>query len=327
MLRRLILTVLCSVIAAHASFADEVRLKNGDRYTGEVVALTGGTLTFKATYGTVTIPWTDVAGIVIDAPLLIAVAKAPPVSAVLSTSDGTILLPGGAFTLADITALARPLPPLAIDGGANAGLVATGGNTDINNLRLDADVVIRRSANRYTVGAVINRAADHDVEMAENWTASGKYDRFLTSRLFVNANAIFTHDSFRDLDLRTALGAGLGYQIVNTPRLKLAADAGVAYVKENVATGPDDSYTAAHESANLDVFVLPGRVKLFHVHDGYFGGSKNLFIRTQNGARVGLAAGLVTTIEWDLDYDRSPAPGRDTTDRTFALTFGYRFKR
>jgi hypothetical protein len=36
-------------------------------------------------------------------------------------------------------------------------------------------------------------------------------------------------------------------------------------------------------------------------------------------------AGLVSTIQSDLDYDRTPAPGRKNTDRTFALTFGYRF--
>jgi hypothetical protein len=72
---------------------------------------------------------------------------------------------------------------------------------------------------------------------------------------------------------------------------------------------------------------VPDRVQLFHNHDGYFGvtGDDNLFFRTQNGARVGLAAGFVTTLQLDLDYDKSPAPGRKNTDRTFALTFGYRF--
>ena len=47
--------------------------------------------------------------------------------------------------------------------------------------------------------------------------------------------------------------------------------------------------------------------------------------RGQNGVRLGLAAGFVTTIEEDLDYDRRPSPGRRQTDRTFSLTLGYRF--
>jgi hypothetical protein len=45
----------------------------------------------------------------------------------------------------------------------------------------------------------------------------------------------------------------------------------------------------------------------------------------QNGIRVGLTAGFVTTLRHDLDYDRSPAVGRRNTDRTVALTLGYRF--
>jgi putative salt-induced outer membrane protein YdiY len=145
--------------------------------------------------------------------------------------------------------------------------------------------------------------------------------------MFVNANSIFTHDKFRDLDLRSALGAGLGYQVLDTALVKLTADAGLGYVSEHLASSPDDSYAAARESAKLDLFVLPGRVQLFHNHDGYFGvtGDDNLFFRTQNGARIALVAGFVTTLQHDVDYDRSPAPGRKNTDQTFALTFGYRF--
>ena len=44
----ILMAVLCADSAAHA---DEVRLKNGDRITGAVTSLAGGTLTFKATGG------------------------------------------------------------------------------------------------------------------------------------------------------------------------------------------------------------------------------------------------------------------------------------
>ncbi len=63
------------------------------------------------------------------------------------------------------------------------------------------------------------------------------------------------------------------------------------------------------------------------MHDGYFGvgGADNLFVKTQSGVRVALIAGLVTAVQVEADYDRTPAPGRRQTDRTFALTLGYRF--
>jgi putative salt-induced outer membrane protein YdiY len=215
-----------------------------------------------------------------------------------------------------------------VTGGANTGLLNTGGNTEIDSLRVDADVTARAAANRYTFGGAVNRAKDRELETARNWTFSARYDRFLTTRLFVTGDTIFTNDRFRALDLRTAIGAGLGYQIADTSLVKLSADGGFGYVNENFESAPDDSYGALREAVKLDVFVIGDRAVLFHRHDGYFGvtgGEDNRFVRTQNGIRFGLVGGLVTTAQLDLDYDASPAPGRRNTDRAFALTFGYRF--
>jgi hypothetical protein len=98
-------------------------------------------------------------------------------------------------------------------------------------------------------------------------------------------------------------------------------------VDENFDAAPDDSYSAIKESAKLDLFFANKRLNAFHHHDGYFGvtGEDNLFFRAQNGLRFALTAGLVSTIQLDVDYDRSPAPGRVNTDRSFAFTLGYRF--
>jgi putative salt-induced outer membrane protein YdiY len=309
--------LLLLLFCASTTFADDVRLKNGDRFSGTVDSLAGGTLTFKTPHGDLAIPWAEVASLTVADAIVVTAA------------DGTETpSPGGDIDVAATVALARPQPSLDVTGGAGAGFVDTGGNTDVNSLRLDGEVVMRARENRYTFSGAVNRAEDRGVETARNWTSSARYDRFLTERLFLNANTIFTSDAFRALDLRTALGLGVGYQVADTPMVKLSVDAGFGYVNENFETAPDDSYGALREAGKLDVFVAGGeRVVLFHQHDGYFGvtGDENLFVKTQNGVRFGLVAGFVTTLQLDLDYDRSPAPGRQNTDRTFALTFGYRF--
>jgi putative salt-induced outer membrane protein YdiY len=180
---------------------------------------------------------------------------------------------------------------------------------------------------RYSFAAGINRATDREVTTAQNWTASARYDRFLTDRLFVNGSAIFTNDRFRDLRLRGAYGVGLGHQVIDRPLVKFSVDAGVGYVNEDFDVAADDSYGAVRESGKLDLVAVPDRVVFFHQHDGYFGvtGDDNLFVQTQNGVRLTLVAGWITTVRLDLDYDRSPAPGRTHVDRTAALTLGYRF--
>ena len=328
-MRALPLCLLAMLVALPAR-ADEVRLKNGDRITGVTTSLAAGTLSFKAAGGDLKVAWADVTSLAIEQPMLVTVGTAPPTSALFAAADANgrvTLVPGGPVALSDIVALSRPQPVWVITGGGGAGIVETAGNTQVNNVRLSGDVVAKGAADRYTLSAIATHANDRGVETARNWSMTGKYDRFLTARLFANANANFTNDRFRDIDLRSALGAGLGYQIIETARTTLTADAGLAWVKENFKSIADDSYTAAHESAGLQVQVLPGRVQAFHQHDGYFGvtGDNKMFIRTQNGVRVGLAAGFVTTIQEDIDYDRRPSPGRRQTDRTFSLTLGYRF--
>ena len=328
MTRLTVFALMTLLVLASPLHADEVRLQNGDRYTGTVLGLAAGTLTFRTAGGTLAIPWAQVSGLTVDLPLLVRVGNnAPTAATILATEGGATLQPGGAIALADIVSLTPPVPPLVVTGGANAGFVATGGNTDVNSLRLDGEAIARSGANRYTANGAVNRAQDRGAETAENWTGAFKYDRFVTTRLFVNGNAIFTHDQFRDLDLRSAVGGGLGYQIVDTPQARLMADAGLGYVNENLEAGVDDSYAAAREAVKADLFLATRRVQLFHNHDGYFGvtGDDNLFFRAQNGVRIGLAAGFVTTLQLDMDYDKSPAAGRKNTDRTFALTFGYRF--
>ena len=329
MIIRLALALTLLVTAATPTAADEVRLANGDRITGRVVSLGGGTLTFSTPLGDLRIPWPTVTALVVDEPIRATIGSAEPVLVTIGAADaeGTATLdPGGSIPLADIAALARP-QPITIHGSATAGFLSSAGNTDVNSIHVDGDLAARVNDNRYTASAAINRAEDADVESSRNWSTSLKYDRFITSRLFVNANAIVTSDRFRDLDLRTALGTGLGYQILQTAIVTLTADAGIGWVDENLESGPGDRYTALRESASMTVAAVPSLVELFHQHDGYFGvtGDDDLFVRTQNGVRVRLAGGFVTTLRLDLDYDRAPAPDRRNTDQTVSLTLGYQF--
>ena len=307
-----LVVALCASVAS----ADELRLKNGDRYSGTVIQLAAGTLTFKTPHGVLGIPWQDVETLTVTGPIVVK-----------TVSGEESALPAGQIDIATTAALTRPDPALVVTGGAGAGFLDAGGNTEVKSLRVDGDVMVRRRANRYTFAGAVNRASNLGLETARSWTSSARYDRFLTQRMFLNANTILTSDAFRDLDLRTAAGGGLGYQVADTPVFKLSVDGGAGFVKENFQGAPDDSYAALREAAKLDLLLAGPRVVLFHRHDGYFGvtGGDNLFMKTQNGIRLALLAGFVATAQLDLDYDRTPAPGRQNTDRTVALTFGYRF--
>jgi putative salt-induced outer membrane protein YdiY len=318
--------IVATLVLASRAWADEVRLKNGDRVTGKVVSLQGGVLKFHTGHGTLDLPWADVVAATIDTPIILSVKDRPAATlATLSLADGQLVVsPGVTVAAGDVEALARPT---TVAGGANVGFLSTGGNTDVNSLRVDADLVVREYRNRYTAAGVLNRAADGGVETARNATVSGRYDRFFNTRLYANATALFTRDNFRDIDLRTAVGLGLGYQVADNALLRMSVEGGYGYVDERFDSAPDASYQAFRENVTFDIYALGKRVTFFHRQDGFFGftDADNLFVQTRSGVRTGLGGGLVATVQFDLDYDRSPAAGREHTDRAVGLTFGYRF--
>ena len=329
--RRVALLTLVLALVAAPTLADEVQLQNGDRITGTVVRLAGGTLTFKTAGGDLNIPWATITSITSTQTLSVAIANRQDpvtVTAFATTAPGQITLtPGGQVAATDITGM-KPLEPrVSVTGGASGGFVNSAGNTEVNSLRLDADVTVRQDANRYRATAAVNRVEDEGVATAKNWNTTLNYDRFLTKRLFFNANAIFTNDPFRDLDLRTALAVGLGYQLIETPTVKLTVNGGFGWVNEDFIVNTDNDYGAFNESAALDIMAVPDRMLIFHKHSAYIGATTldNLFVRTSNGVRINVIKSFVMTLQYDVDYTATPSPGRKATDRSFAWTFGYRF--
>jgi len=254
--RSILLCWLLLFVFALSAAADELRLSNGDRYTGKVVALDRGTLKFDTGHGTLDVPWADVVSLSVTSPLVLTSAGREQTVTIAAAADRqATIATGTVIALTDITALRRPDAPLTITGGANAGFLSTGGNTDVNSLRLDGELVARARADRYTGSGQVNRAVDRGREIARNATGAVRYDRFVSRQLYFNASGIFTNDRFRDIDLRSAIGLGVGYQVADTARAKLGVEGGYGYVDVRYATQPDTHYHAARETVALDVFT------------------------------------------------------------------------
>src|SRR4249919_1054480 len=94
------------------AWADEVRLKNGDRVTGTVVSLQKGVMKFDTGHGTLEVAWADVTAVTIDMPIILTVAGQPAETvATLSLADGQIVVrPGVTVAATEVVTLARPAP-------------------------------------------------------------------------------------------------------------------------------------------------------------------------------------------------------------------------
>jgi putative salt-induced outer membrane protein YdiY len=59
------------------------------------------------------------------------------------------------------------------------------------------------------------------------------------------------NDKFQDIDLRTIVGPGMGYQIWDDPVKSLAFEAGASYFSDNMQNGEDSDYIAARLGLNF----------------------------------------------------------------------------
>jgi hypothetical protein len=333
-------------------FIDEVILKDGNRVTGEIQSMEGGKLKVKSLFAvddTVLIDWDQVQSIKTDPGhklTVVLVEGSAPVGTVAPAGEGNL-----AITAADIAAPVQvslgnvtainppPKKHVTFKGSLSLAASASDGNTRTKSFTVFGDMETRvGDTHRITARAGYTYASDEDGLTSRNGKAGLKYDYFFTKRFYVFASAFFEYDAFQDLNLRTAVSAGPGWQIIDKgdfaseafTEMTLFAEAGVAYFNEDFDNSPDDSYVAGRWSVKFDWPFLPKRMTLFHFHEGYPGleDLKDLYISTEQGLKFTLVdlpgnGKLIATLQVNWRWDNTPAPGNGRDDTLYLASIGY----
>lgn len=326
--------MLVTLASTLPALADTLTLRNGDRITGEVVRKEGGAVLVRTAYaGELRIRWDDVVTLVTDKPVR------------LLLEDGAAfdarMLEGAKAAAPEPLAQARDIPlariayinPTPEQSGQGwtyerrLGLAAnlTRGNTDSGRVRGSGEFAARAKHHRYRLWAEGTRATEAGTTTESNWRASGSYDWFLRPREFLYARAAFEHDGFRDLELRSQLGGGYGYQFVETPEVKLSAQAGPDLVRAVYYGDPDETFFAVGWGLNYSQWLWSRAAQAYFDQTGFWSLQDvgDVVTHTALGVRVPLVRGLNATTELKVDYDSDPAPGTRSTDTTLLLGLGY----
>ena len=334
----LFIIVMVSFFITEKSLADEVRLKNGDKLTGQIVRMQEDKLILKTTYaGKITIIWQEVAGIQTDGSVKIVLKDETTLEGTTeAVEDGKMKLDTDtletppSFSLADVKAInPEPVKPVKITTRANASVTNERGNTNSDNYYFDGEFVARTKKNRYKIGGELANEKADGITTSQNWLAYGNYSHFLNKKWYLYADTLFEHDEFKDLDLRSTLGAGAGYQFFETPLLNLSVSAGLAMVDENFDVAEDKDYSAGQWTINYDQYFFNESVQLFHVNTGFVSleHGKDWFIKTRTGLRFPLYKGLTATLQYNFDWDNQPSESAETEEDTkFLFLLGYEFK-
>lgn len=330
----LLIMVTVAFLIAGNSLADEVRLKNGDKLTGQIVRMQEDKLILKTTYaGEINIAWQEVASIRTDDSVKFVLKDDTALEGTTEAiKDGKMKLDTGSasFSLADVKAInPEPVKPVKITARANVNITNERGNTDTDNFYFDGEFVARTEKNRYKVGGELKKEKADGITTSQNWLAHGNYNYFLNKKWYLYADTLFEHDEFKDLDLRSTLGAGVGYQFFETPLLNFSVSSGLSWVDENFDVAQDNDYPAGQWSVNYDQYFFDKFVQLFHSQSGYVSleDANAWFIKTRTGLRFSLYQGFTATLQYNFDWDNQPSEDAETEeDMKVLFLLGYQFK-
>lgn len=230
------LLTLAALLAA-ALPADQLTMKNGDRFTGTVVKLDGKNIVFKSEYaGNIAVPWDAVQSITSSEPLSITLHDGQLVIGDVTTSDSKLVIQTkdtGTVTAAKDSVKTirsraeqsafeaeedRYRNPRIIDlwaGYLDFGYAAARGNSSTTNLNVSANAnrITRRDklAVYFTSLYASNKAAGKSILTANAERGGLNYSLNLRPRLFAFGSMDLESDQFQNLDLRFAPAGGFGY--------------------------------------------------------------------------------------------------------------------
>jgi putative salt-induced outer membrane protein YdiY len=331
----IIILLMLSFITASA---DEVHLRNGDRISGKIIRMEEGQLVIKTGYaGEITIAWQQVEHLRAEQKIKVVLGDGTALEGqTLSPEAGKMKLEtekleeAPAFNLTDVKAInPKVLPPVRITAKINAGVELESGNSDTDDYEIDASFQASTKKSRYWLGGDFNKEKTDGDLTAKDWTAYANYDYFFTKKWFSYVRTKFEHDKFADLDLRSTLGAGLGYQFFESDTLNLFFGTGPGYIDENFIEASDDSFVSLQWIVNYDQYFYNKLFQLFHHSDGYLSleNIDNWIVNTRQGIRFPLYKGLKATLQYSYDYDNEPSADAEADyDSKLSLLLGYEFK-
>ena len=332
------LMVLCVVSCVVPALAGEVILVNGDRLTGTVDAIVGGKLQLRSPLlGMVEIDMIHVDAVTSDEIVTVVLSDGRTVARRLRASaPRTVELQDeqgrveSEVELAQIEAV-NPPPEEPIEapkwtGSVSVGATSIHGNTSAQSIQAGVSLSKREEMTRTSLGGDYGRAKRDDETTEDWWRLRGKYDYFFTEKFYAYGEGRYAVDKVADLDRRIIVGAGGGYQWIETERMNFSTEVGLAHVTEKYKdVGSDDRITAQGS------YYFDARLNemLTFKHDlSYFPSTEKFsdyYLTTTFELRARLTDNMFTNFRTIFDYDARPAPGKTSTDIKHILGVGWDF--
>jgi putative salt-induced outer membrane protein YdiY len=343
MRHQLLVTGALLALSSAAVAQDKVTLTNGDVVTGTIKAMADGKVTILSPLlGEVVVALDKISDMSTGAQVELQTKTGDLLKRrIVGIEAGTMRLEGDSTALAlDNLGMINPPPDPKPkwEGSLKINGLYTDGNTDRRAVGAAFDASMRRPDDRISFDAAWDYSEEKDGDPTSvtfrDWTLSQrraggglKYDYFLSKRWYALVTARVLGDTQADLDLRFTAGAGLGYTWIEDEMTTFVTEGGLSYVNENYRSGaPSVDYLAARFAYRLS-HGFTATTKLVHGVEAFPSteDADDLYLQGKTEIVTSLTDSMLASLAHVIDYDNTPAPGRERVDNRVVLSIGWSF--
>jgi putative salt-induced outer membrane protein YdiY len=211
-------------------------------------------------------------------------------------------------------------------GSVNAAAIFTDGNTETRSANAAADAQYRREKDRTTLGAFWNYQDDSTGVLQRRTGAKAQYDYFFTEKMYGFVQTSIENDKQADLARRWILSAGLGRQFVENAVHKVSAELGLSWFDEHFNNSTDHDFFAARGAYKWD-WIINKAWTFFHGAEIYpsLEDTEDVYAKVDTRLKVILSEKMFAQGQWVMDWDNSPATGKESVDNRYIVSIGWSF--
>lgn len=209
-------------------------------------------------------------------------------------------------------------------GKGEVGYVQANGNTSASTLNGKLNLADSWDAWKEILDFTALRGVTTGVTTAQRYTAMAQTNYALTDRSYWFGNVDYRNDKFSGFNYQADLTTGYGYKIYDTKEVKLSAQVGVGYGRQEYAI-TDETKSNGVITAGFDFEdALTDTTKLVDKF-GYVGGSADQFLHNFLGVEVKMSSALALAVGLDVQHHGSPPAGKKGTDELSTVNLVFAF--
>jgi putative salt-induced outer membrane protein YdiY len=327
----LVIFVLGATATAHA---DVLVLKNGDRITGEIKRIWDNEVTIEPEYADefdVDLP--VVAYIESDRDFEIELQDGREVVAKMggaaASGDQVITTDMEALevSLAEIFELDEPDDYYDWESHVDFSTNISRGNTDTLNSQLRADTMFKHGDHRHLGELTISKEEANGETTRDRDLFVYDYSYLFNEPWFFASEVSFERDPIIQLDSRVIISAGIGNDLIVTPRKELRVKLSAGYQTEEIDTGTADSSVAVWNLRYRHDF-FGDDLSFIHNHSITYNltGRTNTSYKTSTGFTYEITDLLYANTTLNYDYETEPVAPAGNDNVSLVLGFGLEFE-